>query len=73
MQTQVQADCALQCLRHATCKGRFEGRLCEDVAQQQGFAIDISCTATGQGEEACSILQRRHTQPQRRAGPTSGR
>ena len=54
MQTQVQADCGLQCLRRAACKGRFKGRLCEDVAQQRWFSIDIGCTAKGQGEETCS-------------------
>ncbi|OLP75643.1 hypothetical protein AK812_SmicGene44528, partial [Symbiodinium microadriaticum] len=47
------ADCGLQCLRRAACKGRFKGRLCEDVAQQRWFSIDIGCTAKGQGEETC--------------------
>ena len=55
VQTQVQADSALQSLSHAACKGgSSKGRLCEDVAQQRGFSIDSGCTAKEQGEETCS-------------------
>ena len=54
MQTQVQADCALQCLGHAAGKGRLKAGVCEYVAQQRGFFADIGSAAKGQGEEACS-------------------
>ena len=53
MQTRVQAVCALHCLSHAACKGRFKGRLCEDVAEQRRFSVNIGCAAKGQGEETC--------------------
>ena len=51
-----QADCILHYLGQAACKGRLQGGVCKDVAQQRGFAVDISCAAEGQGEKACSIL-----------------
>ena len=57
MQSQVQADRALQCLGHAAGKGRLKAgvlQVCEYVAQQRGFSIDIGSAAKGQGEEACS-------------------
>ena len=49
-----QADCILHYLGQAACQGRLQGGVCKDVAQQRGFAVDISCAAEGQGEKACS-------------------